>query len=86
MKLADSTERTVPAQATARLKLTRLLSRRYGLEFIRFVLEMLWFRSSEDAFLRGARCTSTFHTYINQLSNSLVRFVARMLCNWNDWS
>ena len=67
------------------------MSRRYGLEFIRFVLEMLWFRSSEDAFLRGAKCTATFHTYINQLSNSLVRYVARTdtsyhICAWNIYS
>ncbi|KAK9821651.1 hypothetical protein WJX74_004456 [Apatococcus lobatus] len=45
----------------------------YGLEFIRFVLEMLWFRHSEDAYLRGVKSTTSFYTYINDLSSPLTR-------------
>ncbi|KAK9852863.1 hypothetical protein WJX84_010876 [Apatococcus fuscideae] len=45
----------------------------YGLEFIRYALEMLWMRRSGEVFLRGVRCTANFQKYLEQLSTPLTR-------------
>ena len=46
---------------------------RYGLEFVRFVLALVWYERRAEAHLRGCRVTKEFESYVVGFSKSTMK-------------
>ena len=60
--------------------------RRYGLEFVNYVLRRLWFQRCTDAWLRRQNVTAVFEAHYNDLQKTTVAWVCLLdwpqgLCN-----
>ena len=47
-------------------------SPRYGLEFVRFALELIWYQRRTEAYLRGCRVTRGFEDHVAAFSKSTM--------------
>ena len=52
--------------------------RRYGLEFVRFVLALVWYERRTEAFLRGCRVTKEFESHVGSFSKGTMKCAASM--------